>query len=90
MSEQPIAITLPACEWELLAELLTMAEEQFENHGCNDLPDNVRAMIPPRRWREIARAILGDDDEEWQPGDSDAMSYYRDLIQAAAKKGGAK
>lgn len=41
---------------ELSSKMLTMAKDEFDNHGCNDLDKEIYNLIP-QEWCEEARQM---------------------------------
>lgn len=52
-------------EAKLVVALLREASEHYSNHGCNDLPDNVRGLLTDDEWRSLALKVL----HASEPGD---------------------
>lgn len=71
-------------EKRLAGEMLRLAADKFSNHGCNDLDDEIIALIPDSMCDDI-RAWNGADDDDWPEtsghiGDSSLMRYLSDLL----------
>jgi hypothetical protein len=64
---------------ELSSKMLMMAKDEFDNHGCNDLDEEIYKLIP-EEWCEEARQMNSKDRDSWpeepyQFGDSGLMWF---------------
>lgn len=62
-------LTLSKAEMRLIAKLLEMAGDNFSNHGCNDMPQEIwdETQFPPE-----ARASLIHEMQTWN-GDEEEL-----------------
>lgn len=49
---------------ELSAKMIDMARDEFSNHGCNDLEEEIYKLIP-QEWCEEARQINSEGRDPW-------------------------
>ena len=49
---------------ELSSKMLTMAKDEFDNHGCNDLDKEIYELIP-QEWCEEASQMNSGGKDPW-------------------------
>lgn len=64
-------------EKKLVAALLEMASDRFSNHGCNDLPKELRELFSKEEWVALDRAHheRNGDPQEHNPENPDIMRH---------------
>lgn len=73
---------------ELSSKMLTMAKDEFDNHGCNDLDKEIYNLIP-QEWCEEARQMNSKGRDPWpenpsQFTDSGLMWYLSKKLKDMA------
>lgn len=78
-------------EKRFVAALLELAGEQFSNHGCNDLPEEVVNLLTPldREYLQLAWHKWNGDISEYEKDcfftlDWLWMQYFADLLRQEA------
>jgi hypothetical protein len=77
----------------LVSKLLKMASEEFSNHGCNDVSDEMYAGWTKEERQNLVKDFheMNGDPEEYSPeylhlGDDTLMSIFAKKLEVEAKK----
>ena len=82
-------------EKKLIAALLEMASREFSNHGCNDLPKELREFLTKEEWVDLDKVWheRNGDPQEHNPENPDIMwadwllmSHFAHILKEEAEQ----